>query len=534
LSAFRGNRHIIESARRLLGMRQELNDLDFRQLDKILLNAAESPGGIPEVVQARIEAETRLMELADGFVYCLEGTGSDCRKPVSLEEIDEALGASRDLGQRRKYWEASKQNGAALKRGLAELRDLRNRISAELGYTSYFHLQVADYGMSVEEMIQLMDQTVAETKPLYDQLHRYARRKLGERYKQPPPERIPAHWLADRWGQAWPELTDAADLDGHFKNRQPRWIIEQAERFYTSLGWPSLPKSFWANSDLYLVRSDSARKKNPNASAWHVDLDHDVRSLMSVVPNARWFKSAHHELAHIHYFLAYSNSKTPIVLREGLNRAFHEAVGELMGLAAGQEPYLRQSGVLSASVKLDPAEGLLAEALDNAVVFLPWSAGAMTHFEYELYEKRLPADQFNKRWWELVAQYQGVAPPAVRGEDYCDACTKNNLIEDAAQYYDHAVAMLLKYQLHDYIARKILNQDPRRCNYAGSKEAGRWLHEILSLGATRDWRQVIKEKTGEDLSPQAMVEYFRPLEEHLAKVNGEISAAGAASAGLRR
>jgi peptidyl-dipeptidase A len=49
---------------------------------------------------------------------------------------------------------------------------------------------------------------------------------------------------------------------------------------------------------------------------------------------------------------------------------------------------------------------------------------------------------------------------------------------------------------------------------------GKWLTEILALGATRDWRQVLREKTGEDLSSRAMLEYFRPLTEHLAKSNG--------------
>ena len=63
---------------------------------------------------------------------------------------------------------------------------------------------------------------------------------------------------------------------------------------------------------------------------------------------------------------------------------------------------------------------------------------------------------------------------------------------------------MIKYQLHDYIARKILNQDPHNCNYYGNKEVGKWLSEILSLGATRDWRQVIREKTGEDLSSRAL------------------------------
>jgi peptidyl-dipeptidase A len=45
------------------------------------------------------------------------------------------------------------------------------------------------------------------------------------------------------------------------------------------------------------------------------------------------------------------------------------------------------------------------------------------------------------------------------------------------------------------------------------------LSEILSLGATRDWRQVIREKTGEDLSSRALLDYFRPLQEYLEKEN---------------
>jgi peptidyl-dipeptidase A len=78
---------------------------------------------------------------------------------------------------------------------------------------------------------------------------------------------------------------------------------------------------------------------------------------------------------------------------------------------------------------------------------------------------------------------------------------------------------LIKYQLHDYIASKILKQDPHDCNYYGNKEVGKWLSEILSLGATRDWRQVIREKTGEDLSSRALLDYFRPLQEYLEKEN---------------
>ena len=519
LAAFRGSKSVIDDSRRYLGLKGQLTDLEFRQLDKILLNAAESPGTIPEVVQKRIEAEAHASAILDGFTFCLERRGDKCIKTTNPNEIDEKLDKSRDLAERRKVWEVSKQTGPALKHSLAELRDLRNRVATELGYTSYFHLQVADYGMTVTEMMQMMDKAVADIRPLYEELHLWTRRKLAERYKQQVPQRIPAHWLGNRWGQEWPGLVEAVDLDPLFNSKTPQWIVEQAERFYASLGMPKLPKSFWEKSDLYQVPPESKRKKNTHASAWHIDRASDVRSLMSVIPNYRWFETSHHELGHIYYYIAYSRPEVPIVLREGANRAFHEAIGDLIAIAAHQPRYLRDIGILPASQEIDQTQWLLGEALDSAVVFIPWSAGTMSHFEHDLYEKKLPIDQFNKRWWEVVAEYQGIEPPAPRGEELCDACTKTHIIDDAAQYYDYALAFLLKYQMHDYIARKILKQDPHNCNYYGNKEVGKWLSELLSLGATRDWRTVLKEKTGEDLSSRAMLEYFKPLRDFLAKEN---------------
>jgi peptidyl-dipeptidase A len=520
-AAFTGSRYVIENARKHLALRQSLPDLEFRQLDKVLLSAAEFPGTIPDVVQARVQAEARGAAALNGFTYCLQATGPKCGRPITTNEIDSILRESKDLAQRRTLWEVSKQIGPALKPNLIELRDLRNRTARELGYSSYFHLQVADYGMTVAEMMQLMDKTAAELKPLYDEMHTYARRTLARRFKQPvPAERIPAHWIGNRWAQEWPGMAEGIDLDVYFKGRSKEWIVQQAENFYTSIGMPPLPKSFWEKSDLYALPPGSTRKKNTHATAWHIDRATDVRSLMSIEPNSYWFGTAHHELGHVYYYMAYTNDKVPSILREGANRAFHEAVGDLIAIAAGQEPYLRQIGVVPPSAKIDPMQYLLNSAFAE-IVFLPWAAGTMTHFEHDLYEKNLPPDQFNRRWWEMVAQYQRVEPPGHRGEQFCDGCTKTHIIDDAAQYYDYAMAYLIKYQLHDYIARKILKQDPRSCNYYGNKEVGAWLNQILSLGATVDWRTLMKEKTGEDLSSRAILEYYKPVEEHLRQLNAK-------------
>jgi peptidyl-dipeptidase A len=133
-------------------------------------------------------------------------------------------------------------------------------------------------------------------------------------------------------------------------------------------------------------------------------------------------------------------------------------------------------------------------------------------------------EQFNERWWRYVTQYQGFVPPSAREAVLCDACTKTHIIDDAAQYYDYAMAFLIKYQLHDHIARNILKQDPRQCNYYGNKEVGQWLSNLLSLGATRDWRTVIREATGEDISSRALLEYFKPLESYLERENSVLMA----------
>ncbi len=518
-AAFIGNPVIIRKTQALLADSARLEDLTVRQLKQILLSAAAYPGIIPDVVAKRVAAEANQSALLDGFEYCLEHGTWGCQKTITPNQIDEILATSRDLNERKRIWDVSKQVGPALKPGLIELRNLRNQVARAMGFNSFFDLQVADYGMSVGEMMQLMQETLEQTRPLYEQLHTYAKYVLAKRYGREVPKMIPAHWLGNRWSQAWPGIVEGVDLDPLFKDKSAEWIVRQAERFYTSLGFPELPASFWEQSDLYQLPPGSTRKKNTHASAWLLDLDKDVRSLMSVVPNFRWFETTHHELGHIYYYLAYSNPSVPLVLRGGANRAFHEAVGDLISIAARQVPYLREIGILPPDKKIDQTQWLLNEALDNAVVFIPWSAGVMSHWERDLYEENLPPDKFNQRWWAYVKKFQGVEPPEPRGEEFCDPATKTHINDDPAQYYDYALAYLIKYQLHMYIAKHILKQDPHNCNYYGNREVGTWLWELLALGKTKDWRTVIREKTGEDISSKAMLEYFQPVMEYLQEVN---------------
>ena len=519
-----GDPQVIATTRRLLAQKDQLSALQVKELQSILQRAAEYPGSIPDVVAARVAAEARAAAVQDGFVFCfgpLQADGS-CADPKTANDVDAVLQDSNDLSERLVAWEASKEIGRPLKPRLIELRDLRNQLAREMGYTSYFGMMVADYGMSTDEMMTLLESFVTDMDPLYTETKTWAARQFAARYHQPlPPGPVPAHWAPNRWAQEWSGLVQAADLDPYFVGKTPEWIVKTAEDFYVSMGFQPLPKSFYEKSDLYPVPEGDPRKKNSHASAWHMDLDSDIRSLMSVEANSQWFFTTHHELGHIYYYRAYARPGVPPTLREGANRAFHEGVGELITLAASQVPYLRKAGVLPKKVKLNSTDAMLDEALSQTVVFIPWSAGVMTHFEYELYEKDLPAEQWQARWWELVGKYQGVAAPTDRSKDpeLCDACTKTHIIDDPAGYYDYAIATVIKYQLHEHICKVVLHQDPHSCDYSGHTEVGDFLKEILAKGATEDWRKVLKDATGEELSTRAMVDYYAPLLTWLKKEN---------------
>lgn len=513
-AAFTGSVANIDTARRYLAHKAELGALQVKQLEAVLFKAASNPQTIVETVKKRIAAEAAQGERLNGFAFELDG------KEITPNEIDDALRGEQDLARRRAVWETSKQIGPALKSGMIELRALRNETVQALGYHDYFSYMASEYGYTTAELAAKIEQINRELRPIFRELHTWARYELAKRYAQPVPDAIPADWLPNRWGQGWDALVDVPgfDLDAAVAKKGPEWVVEQSERFYVSMGFEALPQSFWTKSSLYPVPKDAGFKKNTHASAWHIDLDHDVRSLMSVEANQEWYETAHHELGHVYYYLSYTNPQNPPLLREGANRAYHEAIGSMIGLAAMQPRFIRAAGLEIGDQKPDAMQLLLKEAL-NYVVFIPWSTGTMFFWEKELYHDQLPPERWNARWWELAAKYQGIVPPTPRGEEFADALTKTHITDDPAAYYDYALSFVLLFQLHDHIAKQILHEDPHDTNYLGRKDVGAFLRSILEPGASADWRTLLKEKTGSDLSAKAMLEYFEPLRKWLVEQN---------------
>lgn len=511
---FTGSKANIDTAKMYLQSKDQLLPLQVRQLETILFLAGNNPESAGDVVKKRIEATNKQTEALYGFKFMIDG------KEVTPNKINEILGSSNDLAMRRKAWEASKEVGKVLKNGLADLQDLRNRSVTPLGYADFFAYQASEYGYSTEELMKETRGMIKDVWPLYRELHTWARYELAAKYKQPVPEFIPADWLPNRYGQDWTGLVEVEGLniDPILKEKGAEWIGRQGEEFYKSIGFGALPASFWEKSSLYPVEPGAGYKKNTHASAWHMDNDQDVRSLQSIEANTEWWGTCLHEFGHIYYYLCYANKDVPIILRGGANRAYHEAFGTMMGMAALQKPFLQGRELIPADVKTNDTLVMLKEALDY-IVHIPWGSGVMTEFEYNLYSKKLPKDQYNALWWDLAKRYQGIVPPSARGEEYCDAATKTHINDDAAQYYDYSMSNVLLFQFHDYIAKNILHQDPHATNYWGNKGVGDFLKKIMSPGASVDWREHLRNSIGSEVSAKPMMDYFSPLMGYLKKIN---------------
>ena len=120
------------------------------------------------------------------------------------------------------------------------------------------------------------------------------------------------------WAQSWenvyplvapPQAAPSYDLTALLRARKldAREMVRTGERFFTSLGFEPLPKTFWERS---LFTKPADRDVVCHASAWDVDNDQDLRIKMCIEVTGEDFITIHHELGHNFYQRAYRKQPT--------------------------------------------------------------------------------------------------------------------------------------------------------------------------------------------------------------------------------
>jgi peptidyl-dipeptidase A len=498
-----------------------------RQLDLLKLSSELVPPG-----DAAESAELARLAASLEATYGKGKWCSDPAKPdtcLDIEKITEILAASRDEKRVRDAWEGWHTIAVPMRKDYTRFVELANKGARELGFADTGALWRLKYDMPADEFTKEVDRLWDQVRPLYLSLHAYVRMKLHQKYGDVVPAAgpIPAHLTGNLWAQDWSNLSDfvsAGGADAGFsltdilKRRKTTAVdmVRTGERFYTSLGLAPLPKTFWERS-LFVKPAD--RDVVCHASAWDVDFADDVRIKMCIDPTEEDFTVIHHELGHNFYQRAYKDQ--PVLFRDSANQAFHEAIGDTIALSVTPE-YLVRIGLLDKAPDASRDIGLLLSRALEKVAFLPFGL-VLDQWRWAVYSGQVTPADYNKAWWERRLKYQGVAPPAPRGEEFFDPGAKYHVPANYS-YTRYFIAHILQFQFHRELSKMAGCRTPlHRCSIYESKAAGARLEAMLKMGQSKPWPDALEALTGSrQMDATAIVDYFAPLKAWLdAQVAGK-------------
>jgi peptidyl-dipeptidase A len=463
--------------------------------------------------------------------YCparADGGKGDC---MALGELEKVLADSRDPARLKDAWRGWHAQSPAFRQSYANYVAVSNKGARAMGYADTGAFWRSRYDMGPEAFSGEMERLWQQVRPLYASLHTYTRYKLRQAYGAsvvPATGPIPAHLLGNMWAQHWDHIypllkpanaTKGADLTATLAERKASAVdmTRFAEGFYTSLGMQALPPTFWERS---LLTKPKDRDVVCHASAWDLDTQLDVRVKMCITPTAEDFRVIHHELGHLYYDLAYRGQ--PALFKDGANDGFHEAIGDTVALSI-TPAYLKQLGLLDEEP--DPAQDigpLLYMALQK-VAFLPF-AYTVDKWRWDVYGGKVKPADYDKTWWALKEQYQGVGRPAPIVDGGFDAGAKYHVAADVP-YARYFLAHLLQFQFHRALCREAGYTGPlNRCSIYGNKKAGAKFQQMLAMGKSKPWPEALKAMTGEDrVDAGAMLDYFAPLKAWLDEQNRQLA-----------
>jgi peptidyl-dipeptidase A len=497
-----------------------------RKLTLLKLSLAAPPPGNP----AEAEELTKLtvsMEADYGRgAYCRPGalgtpatTGdTTCHQ---IGELSRVMAASRNPAELLDAWAGWHRISPPMRERYARFVELSNKGARELGFADAGAMWRSSYDMPPDAFAAEVERLWKQVEPLYTSLHAYVRTRLNAQYGDsivPKRGMIPAHLLGNMWAQEWGNVFPVVAPKGasggtgydlaellKAKRVDEREMVRFGERFFTSLGFDSLPATFWERSQIVKPRD---REVVCHASAWDIDNKDDVRIKMCTEVTGDDFVTVHHELGHNFYQRAYKNQS--LLFQNGANDGFHEAIGDAVALSI-TPGYLVKTGLLAqAPSAASDTMLLLRQALDK-VAFLPFSL-LVDQWRWKVFSGEVKPADYNQAWWELRNRYQGVSAPLPRTEADFDPGAKYHVPANTP-YTRYFLARVLQFQLYRALCREAGHTGPLyRCSFYDSKAAGAKLATMLQAGQSRPWPETLHATTGERrMDAGAMMEYFAPL-----------------------
>ena len=350
-------------------------------------------------------------------------------------------------------WKGWHDIGAPMREPYEEFAALANEGARELGFKDLGVMWRAGYDMSPEQFDQESERLWQQVKPLYEQLHCHARAQLAKKYgedKVPAGKPIPAQLFGNMWAQQWNKIYDdmlkpypaarasrARIGSSSAQNWDAVRMTRSAESFYTSIGFPKLPQTFWERSMLTRPRD---REVVCHASAWDMSSEpgnDDVRIKMCIQPDRR--RSLHGLsrarprllLPHVH--------PAAVLFQDGANDGFHEAIGDTVNLSV-TPGYLRASASSATSSRARQAviNQQMKVALEK-IAFLPFGR-LIDQWRWKVFSGEITPANYNSL---VVGAAQAVPGHRPAGAAHRGRLRSRRQIPHSRQHALHALFPLL-------------------------------------------------------------------------------------------
>ena len=499
-------------------------DSDSARAIELMLRGSSAPAPNDPALRAELSAILTDMEGQYGAgKYC--NAAGECRE---LQELESVLAKSRDYDELLDVWSGWRQVSPPYRHQYQRFVEIGNQGAKDFGYSNLADLWQGGYDMESDAFVKESRRLWGQVKPFYDELHCYVRGRLSDTYgvdKVPNEGLIPAHLLGNMWSQTWDNVYDIAEpYSGVAALDVTAALIDQgydelkmtqtAESFFTSLGLPALPDSFYQNS---MIKKPRDRNVVCHASAWDIDNGNDPRIKQCVEINEEQLETLHHELGHIYYYLMYKDQ--PSVFKGGAHDGFHEAIGDTVQLSM-TPAYLKEKGLISETV--ESYEATINKQMKMAlqkIAFLPFGK-MIDEWRWQVFSGEISPEDYNAEWWRLREEYQGITAPLARSEADFDAGAKYH-IPGNTPYTRYFLSFIMQFQFHKALCDVAGFKGPlHECSIYGNKAAGKKLGDMLAMGQSKPWPEAMKAMTGQrGMDGSAIIDYFAPLNAWLKSEN---------------
>ncbi|XP_073845592.1 angiotensin-converting enzyme-like isoform X2 [Musca autumnalis] len=377
------------------------------------------------------------------------------------------------------------------------------------------------------DIMQEMEMVIEELKPLYLQLHAFVRHELKRKYRDDMMDisgPIPHHLFQQVLAQAWKENSIIEEYfpfehlppyNDFVKNLNGKDLLNKAQEFYKSLGFPELEDDFIKN------RLNEINSTNNNDAECHAnifDLTPKVRMQYCKNVDFKNFMQMHGHVGRLHY--AMQRKSLPSYFFDAYDLEY--SVGETVMLSASSPRHLQAMG-LSANFTEEVQMNRLFRMAIHTILNIPlYYVNSRTM--NALLKGTVQIEGVNRLYWKLMQEYAGIEPPMDREEHAIDFLHTFYFEMETNYQTKTFVSQILAYQFYQALCRKTDQPEPlHNCDFYDNKPVGDALRSMMSLGSTKPWHNVISTilQQKSSLNSIGILAYYKPVIEWLKNFNSK-------------